>query len=60
MIAGSGGTEGIKDTAIEGAAAAFEVSADAVADGAVTSLRSEVFRCASASGIVETPIRRSR
>ena len=50
----------MKDTAIESAAAAFEVSADSGADGAVTSLRSEVFRCASASGIVETPIRRSR
>jgi len=60
MIAGSAGTEGMSDTAIEGAAAAFDVAGNADAGDALASLRSAVFRCASANGIVETPIRRSR
>jgi hypothetical protein len=47
-------------TAIEGAAAAFSVAENANANDALVSLRSAVFRCASANGIVETPIRRSR
>ena len=52
MIAGSAGTGGMTDTAIAGAAAAFEVAGNSVAGDALTLLRLAVFRCASANGIV--------
>jgi len=60
MIAGWSATEGVSDTLIEGAAAEFEVAGNADAGDVLASLRSAAFRCASARGIVETPIRRSR
>jgi hypothetical protein len=57
MIAGSAGTEGMSDTAIEGAAAAFEGAGNAEAGDAL--LRSTAFRYANANGITQTSDSRS-
>lgn len=52
MRVGAAGTEGISDTAIEGAAAEFEVAGKADAGDTLASFHSAVFRCASRNGIV--------